>query len=676
MHNHLHVISKNIIYIYIESLTLRSFLSVITSALYKKQYYNDKSLIFYYIHASKNGVLVANLFSKFFGYKFNRLDFKHRKIIDKNGNLLSLRIKSKDIYKINNQIYNCDAYKVLLRKEWKDKRIIDYLLKGILDKNANQVYDKHSIVRALFLVQVVSWHMKKIGNSNSKLYLNDRGWMNILSEYGLQFGINVIPVRSYMDNNLINIIYTYPKLYNFLTFIKTYLTFKKPPKSFDKFDNIIPKLFLDGKKHHNSYNDGLKSDFSFCYQSDFPFENVLVKSLKCYEEEHFLDTGIHITNGFKGTKLSNKLNKIPHTFRTSLYKKESNELNKLINKYNFEKNKWFSFFKYHNVKVFLSWYKYSNSHMAMADAIEEIGGISAIEQVAFDGVPYFECKTCVNIVFGFSIWCSDNEKRLGSKIPYYVVTGTPVNFSLPIVRKKAHLLRKKLLSSGAKKIVAVFDENSADDERWDVGDKLQIENYQYLLEEVLNTPWLGVIFKPKNPKNLRNRIKTIEPLLEDAIATGRCHIFEESSINQSSVPAILASLASDICIHAHLYAGTVGIESAMVGIPTLLIDREGLNESKLYELEMGKTIFRSWDELIDSLNEHFQLQKGIPNFGDWSNIINELDPFRDGLTENRKGTYLKYLMDGFKSGLDREIILADAAEKYASKWGYDKIVSV
>ena len=71
MHNHLHVISKNIIYIYIESLTLRSFLSVITSALYKKQYYNDKSLIFYYIHASKNGVLVANLFSKFFGYKFN-----------------------------------------------------------------------------------------------------------------------------------------------------------------------------------------------------------------------------------------------------------------------------------------------------------------------------------------------------------------------------------------------------------------------------------------------------------------------------------------------------------------------------------------------------------------------------------------------------------------------------
>jgi hypothetical protein len=33
-------------------------------------------------------------------------------------------------------------------------------------------------------------------------------------------------------------------------------------------------------------------------------------------------------------------------------------------------------------------------------------------------------------------------------------------------------------------------------------------------------------------------------------------------------------------------------------------------------------------------------------------------------------------MDGFKSGLDREIILADAAEKYASKWGYDKIVSV
>jgi hypothetical protein len=107
-----------------------------------------------------------------------------------------------------------------------------------------------------------------------------------------------------------------------------------------------------------------------------------------------------------------------------------------------------------------------------------------------------------------------------------------------------------------------------------------------------------------------------------------------------------------------------------------LINREGLNSGKLNELEKGKVIFDSWPDAIDALYEYFQSQKGIPNFGDWSTIVNELDPFRDGLSENRKGTYLKYLMDGFNNGLDRKIILANAAEKYANKWGHDKIISV
>ena len=312
----------------------------------------------------------------------------------------------------------------------------------------------------------------------------------------------------------------------------------------------------------------------------------------------------------------------------------------------------------------------------MADAIEEIGGISAIEQIGFDGVTFFQCIVHADIEFGFSIWGSEIEKKLGSQVPYYVVTGFPGDHYFSGLKKEAVILRKKLKLNGAKKIVAVFDENSADDDRFDFGHEIQIENYQYLLEEVLKTSWLGVIFKPKKPSTLRKRIDPIVTLLEEALATGRCHIYEETSLNQSNIPATLAALSSDISIHAHLMSGTVGIESFLAGTPTLLIDREGLNKSKLYELERGKVIFRNWPETIDALYEHFQSQKGIPNFGDWSTIINELDSFRDGLSENRKGTYLKYLMDGFNNGLDRKIILADAAEKYANKWGHDKIISV
>ena len=658
--------------IYIENLSLRSFFYNLKYNSEKKNNIYANSII-YYIDASKHWIMVANLFGKIFGYNFQKLDFKLRNIKDEYGELLKLRIIRKDLSEIQDQIINSDVYKRLLRKEWMIKRIIDYLQKGILDKNANQIIDKYSISRALFILHVVSLHMKKTGKSKSVLYLNDRGWMNILSDYGLKLGINIIPIKHNNENHLITIINKYPYVYNLLKIIKDCFKFQKSSEAIDK---TIPKLFIDGKKNYNVYCDAFKSDFSFCHKSDFPFVNLLVKSINFYEGSHLSDKGIHIAYGFNEVKIYNKLKKIPHPFKTSYYKKARKEFKKLINKYNYEKNKWFSFFKFHNVKFFLSWYKYSNSHMAMADAIDELGGISAIEQVAFDGAPFFECKTCIDVVLGFSAWCSENEKEIGSKIPYYVITGTPVNYSLPGLKEKAHGLRKKLISSGAKKIVAVFDENSGDDDRWHTGHKLQIENFQYLLEEVLNTSWLGVIFKPKKPSTLRNRIKTIEPLLEEAVSTGRCHIFEDSSINQSSVPAVVAALSSDICIHSHLFAGTAGIESAIVGIPTLLIDREGFHKSKLYDLETGKVIFRTWPETIYALYEHFQSENGIPGFGDWSSIINELDPFRDGLAENRKGTYLKSLLDGFNNGLDRDIILADAAEKYATKWGYDKIVSV
>ena len=40
------------------------------------------------------------------------------------------------------------------------------------------------------------------------------------------------------------------------------------------------------------------------------------------------------------------------------------------------------------------------------------------------------------------------------------------------------------------------------------------------------------------------------------------------------------------------------------------------------------------------------------------------------------GNYLKWLLDGFSDGLDRDIVLADAAERYCKKWGYDKISAV
>jgi len=257
---------------------------------------------------------------------------------------------------------------------------------------------------------------------------------------------------------------------------------------------------------------------------------------------------------------------------------------------------------------------------------------------------------------------------------YNVIVGYPKDYASALLRDEAKKLREKLEANGAKKIVFVIDENSGNDSRWHTGHELQRENYSLILEKVLETPWLGVIFKPKRAINLRQRLGQVEKLLDKALATGRCHVFEVSGRYSTSAPPILAGLASDVCIHGHLGAGTAGLECALEGLPTLLIDRERYSYSKLYDLPKGKVVFQDWPSAIDALMEHFGSSNGVSGFGDWSSIIDELDPYRDGLAAYRMGTYLKWLIDGYDKGLKREDVMLNAARMYEEKWGPDKII--
>lgn len=86
-----------------------------------------------------------------------------------------------------------------------------------------------------------------------------------------------------------------------------------------------------------------------------------------------------------------------------------------------------------------------------------------------------------------------------------------------------------------------------------------------------------------------------------------------------------------------------------------------------------RAIFHDWASLWDALIEHWN-NKSIPGFGDWSPIINDLDPFRDGKASQHMTTYLSWLIEGLKQGLNRDTVMADAAELYAKKWDYDKVV--
>ena len=129
-------------------------------------------------------------------------------------------------------------------------------------------------------------------------------------------------------------------------------------------------------------------------------------------------------------------------------------------------------------------------------------------------------------------------------------------------------------------------------------------------------------------------------------------------------------------MHGHLCAATAGRESALAGVPTLRLDREGWARSPLYRLGVGRVVFTEWQALWNACLEHWKRPDGIPGFGDWSPMLDEFDPFRDGRAAERMGTYLTWLLEGFKAGLNRETVMADAAQRYVAQWGKDKVTQV
>lgn len=57
-------------------------------------------------------------------------------------------------------------------------------------------------------------------------------------------------------------------------------------------------------------------------------------------------------------------------------------------------------------------------------------------------------------------------------------------------------------------------------------------------------------------------------------------------------------------------------------------------------------------------------------------ILDELDPFRDGMAAKRMGSYLVWIREGLNDGRSGDEVLESSANKYREQWGADKVVSV
>ena len=693
---------------FVENLTLRVwFLSLMPRIVWARLKRRSKIERCYVIDASLVSLVAARLLGRLLGSPVEKLAFRLIDVRDEAGLLIRLRITYQDLAEVQEDIMREAVFRDFLNSNNSEDRLLAYLARSVSTTSFSQ---RQTLWRALFLIQICLWKAKseqRGGDPGGLLFLERRPWFKAIERYASRYGVEIVGVRPAIDVGVLlrrlltpRGIATARTLRHrfYRVWAQLFKDRKRNALGGGSWPHIVrhdigPRVAVEYSGHFNLNKPECHSDLFFWQQSSLSGEDILVTfglpqdpvdQQKWEELTH---------NGISAVALHPQATKIssvplfthrPRRSKTTIEKGRTGDstwtpekkwLDEQIENYQVLRDYWTQLFCSQGIKLYVTWYRYDARHCAIADALQSLGGVTTIYQRALEVLPSPECAVATDIMFGYAPQDAEVERHCDSKIPYHVSVGYFGDHRFPLLRDMAQEVRSALRRNGARYIVAFFDENSADDARWHTGHEFQRENYAFLLEKVFAEPLLGVVFKPKYPPTLRKRLGPVSELLDRAIATGRCYLYEAGPLHGSYPPAA-AALAADVAIHGHVCAATAGLEAALAGIPTLLLDREGWHVSPLYRLGVDTVVFRSWVELWAALTEHRKSPAGIPKFGDWSHLLDELDPFRDGRAAERMGTYLKWLIDGFKAGLDRDTVMADAAERYCRLWGWDTVVEV
>lgn len=697
---------------YVENLTFYSWLFFILPFLLKENGTEGREAKeIYYFNDSKLGLWIARLTSISSRVKPIRIDFSQGEVRDEDGQLVWMKTMD-DLLSIQEDFENNDEFQKAVKGFSASNQLKSYLSKCMASCNLF-TQDPFATLKIIFLIRLI--HQRENPNRSSvgsvTFFMEERPWSAEFGRFAKGKGINVI---------LTGAAQFYIKLFflrfgGFKSFIKQIIyqvqiakyrlrktlsveknsagsSINEIKSPLNSVESTQARIMVEYYGHLNCNSPQMFSDLFFFQGSRIPKKDILV---------YFGHSRVPVTDkewgeikeqGMSGVAINFRAVATPNVpvfqhkpqkkpGRREIYEFKSKK-NRLIQSWLdqhishfYEKyDYWVDFMTRYNVKMHVAWYKHDAQHSVMLEALQKTGGVGVVYQRSFEHAPNPWTLTTADVACGFSHLGVHVGRDKHSVIPYYVVVGFLGDHRFELLRNQANQVRNSLKSKGAKKIVAYFDENATGGSRWDLAYKVTLENYSFLLNKVLENPEFGLVLKPKVPTSLRSRLGPVSELLRRAEQTGRCFVFAEG-ILQGSYPPCVAAMAADVAIHGHFFAATAGVESALTGTRTLLLDSEGMTQSHLDSLRAGNVVFKDIESLWKVCLEYWK-GKEVPKFGDWAGILNEMDPFRDGRAAERMSTYLEWIMEGFNANLPRETILADAAERYRKIWGQDKVLSV
>jgi hypothetical protein len=332
---------------------------------------------------------------------------------------------------------------------------------------------------------------------------------------------------------------------------------------------------------------------------------------------------------------------------------------------------WESLFSSRRVKVHTNHTDVlSNGHVYQSVALERAGGLNVRTDNSF-GYSKAMCEAGRASPFdAFLVWgphMRDSFRKIDFLgITTLVTCGYPFDYMFDPVRKKAASVRRQLHAAGAKKIVCFFDTSFHQLNFTSPVEVLAL--YRKLLQEVVRVPEMGLILKPKSalPRTVLQSPE-VQPLLEKAMATGRCLLLARKVDGEPIIYPCEAALAADMAVGYPINSAVV--EAVLAGVPGIHIDLTKEPGHPFYAYGYERIVFDDLDRAMSALRRWFSQDGNPDGLGDHSSVLDIIDPFRDGQAAHRVGDYMTWLMEGFDADLSRDEVIRSATRRYADVYG-------
>jgi len=379
---------------YFENLSVSSFLGLILSDRVARTALRQRSATIFYIDKSRSGKLIILPLFRMARLSVSRCCFEMRNIKDRRGELLRLRIFRHDLFDLRSRIVSSEEFKALESDHWDRDGIRAFIEKGVTD---GQIMERQSVSRLAYLVGVVKAHA---GNeAEPVLIVERRPWSGVLEKYGREQGVRVVftPWLEVLSRGrLAAFRYKFPRTY---TIMRAFKDYGWPTLRHAHAKGRRARVYVEGRGEVRLRNDGYHTDFHWLLNSSLAPASVCYTAQSPAEAQTLRAFGVSVVGVRLGRLISCGDIVAAPIREPSRLRQEKKMLGSLLQSYCALRTFWRTIFDSNEVKIFLTWYRYERGHVAIGDAVRDVGGLAVGLPIAFDGCKMADITTKFDIVF-------------------------------------------------------------------------------------------------------------------------------------------------------------------------------------------------------------------------------------------------------------------------------------